>query len=90
MDVCGVRAYSGDRKYCGPGRVTARAHTEKEWFAMLPCRNSCPDYCEGCHKSCARWKTLQQEARARQQAKKAYLNYYWQLCGLIVRQCKAN
>lgn len=57
---------------------------------MLPCRNSCPDYCEGCHKSCARWKTLQQEARARQQAKKAYLNYYWQLCGLIVRQCKAN
>ena len=25
---------------------------------MIPCQKTCADYCEGCHKNCARWKAF--------------------------------
>lgn len=53
---------------------------------MLPCGKSCSAYCEGCHKSCARWGDYQARLRAERQAKKDYLKYYNELCGAVTRQ----
>ena len=51
---------------------------------MLPCQNTCPNYQHGCHKSCAAWKELQER-----QQKKAYLDYYNDLCLTMARQFRA-
>ena len=55
---------------------------------MLPCGKSCSAYCEGCHKSCARWEDYQARLRAERQAKKDYLKYYNELCGAVTRQVR--
>ena len=56
---------------------------------MLPCQSSCPAYCPGCHKTCARWKRFQQEQREERQAKKQYLRFYMTLCDHVTRQYRA-
>lgn len=57
---------------------------------MIPCKNGCDHYCEGCHKTCPAWKELQQRFSLERQKKKNYLNYYNDLCSTVVRQCRAN
>lgn len=56
---------------------------------MLPCQNTCPNYQQGCHKSCAAWKELQERQRLQRQQKKAYLDYYNDLCITMARQFRA-
>lgn len=43
---------------------------------MLPCQTSCPAYREGCHKTCARWRSFQEWQSAQRQAKKRYLQLH--------------
>ena len=43
---------------------------------MIPCQSSCDHYCEGCHKTCAKWRLLQARNRMERQKKKDYLQYY--------------
>lgn len=61
---------------------------------MLPCQTNCPHYCQGCHKTCAQWRILQQRQHEEQQRKKEYLrraneacrqmlHIYWQAGGYI-------
>ena len=57
---------------------------------MIPCKKTCADYYEGCHKNCERWKHFLQQSSAERKEKKAYLNAYNELCSTIVRQCRAN
>ena len=56
---------------------------------MLPCQSSCPSFCQGCHKTCGRWKEFQLQQRAQRQAKKDYLAFYNSLCKQVVRQYRA-
>ena len=56
---------------------------------MIPCQQTCSDYCEGCHKSCARWAEFQRQKCRERQAKKDYLKYYNELCGAVSRQFRA-
>lgn len=53
---------------------------------MLPCQTGCPDYREGCHKSCSRWTVLQNEQRDQRQAKKQYLRFYGAQCTQMIQQ----
>ncbi len=57
---------------------------------MIPCRKTCADYCEGCHKTCPRWKEFLEKSSIERREKKAYLAYYSELCGTIARQCRAS
>ena len=43
---------------------------------MIPCKKTCADYYEGCHKNCERWKHFLQQSSAERKEKKAYLNAY--------------
>lgn len=47
---------------------------------MLPCQNSCPDYCAGCHRTCGRWQDFQARQKTEREAKKQYLRYYNEQC----------
>ncbi len=53
---------------------------------MIPCRSGCANYCDGCHKTCAHWKELQEKNKAERLEKKAYLEYYNQICSTVLRQ----
>ena len=53
---------------------------------MLPCQGTCPHYQSGCHKSCEAWRQLQERQRVQRQQKKAYLDYYNDLCLTMTRQ----
>lgn len=53
---------------------------------MIPCQPTCSQYCEGCHKHCAKWKVFQAKNKRERQKKKAYLHYYNQLSSTILRQ----
>ena len=57
---------------------------------MIPCRKNCADYCEGCHKNCARWKAFLEQSSQQRREKKRYLDYYNDLCSTIIRQCRSN
>ncbi len=46
---------------------------------MIPCKDGCDCYSEGCHKSCEKWKTLQERQRLERAKKKAYLQKYAEL-----------
>ncbi len=46
---------------------------------MIPCKDSCDHYCEGCHKSCKQWASLQEKQRLERAKKKAYLQKYAEL-----------
>ena len=56
---------------------------------MLPCRATCPNYTDGCHKSCPAWAArrtaIQEDCRRRRE----YLSYYSRLCADIERRCSA-
>ena len=54
--------------------------------AMLPCQSSCAAYCCGCHKTCERWRLLQEEQKAQRAAKKRYLQYYNPRCAQTIQQ----
>lgn len=56
---------------------------------MLPCRSGCTAYCDGCHKSCARWQEFQARQREQRQAKKDYLAHYNEVCACMTRQLRA-
>lgn len=51
---------------------------------------TCADYCEGCHKNCARWKAFLEQSSQQRREKKRYLDYYNDLCSTIIRQCRSN
>ena len=57
---------------------------------MIPCQKTCADYCEGCHKNCARWKAFLEQSSQQRREKKRYLDYYNDLCSTIIRQCRSN
>ena len=54
---------------------------------MIPCRVSCPHFCEGCHKTCATCKRFQEQQVLVRRRKKAYLDYHKEVCNTIIRQC---
>ena len=56
---------------------------------MLPCQGTCSNYQPGCHKCCAEWKLLQDRQRVQRQQKKAYLDYYNDLCLTMTRQFRS-
>ena len=63
---------------------------------VYPCKQSfravliaCPHYQSGCHKSCEAWRQLQERQRVQRQQKKAYLDYYNDLCLTMTRQFRA-
>lgn len=56
---------------------------------MLPCQHSCPDYTQGCHKTCAQWKAFQVQQKIDWRKKRAYLSYYNELCATRIRQFNA-
>lgn len=53
---------------------------------MLPCQSRCPQYHEGCHKTCAAWKKYR-AASAEDHRRRAYLDYYSRLCADVERRC---
>ncbi len=53
---------------------------------MIPCQSGCGRYCEGCHKTCAKWRLLQARNRMERQKKKDYLQYYNQLNSDMLKQ----
>ena len=58
-----------------------------EWMCpMLPCQTNCPSYHEGCHKTCARWRSFQAEQQRRREAKKRYLELHSPRCTQTARQ----
>lgn len=57
---------------------------------MIPCKNNCENYFEGCHKSCSYWKEFQEKNRIERQKKKEYLKYHNQICKTVIRQCYAS
>ena len=59
---------------------------DEEWCDMLPCQGTCPDYQCGCHKTCVRWREMQEEQRVQRNAKKEYLRYHSIRCAQTVRQ----
>ena len=59
----------------------------KERRTMIPCKSGCAEYCEGCHKTCARWRAIQAENRARRCAVKEYLNRCDRVSSTVIRQC---
>ena len=54
--------------------------------SMLPCQSTCAAYCEGCHKTCARWRRSQEEQQRQREAKKRYLEYHSPRCTQTARQ----
>ena len=53
---------------------------------MLPCKNTCPHYTEGCHKTCADWKRYPEAMRADRQKRAAYLKLQEENCRIMARQ----
>lgn len=47
---------------------------------MLPCQSRCPQYYEGCHKTCAAWKKYRAASAEDHRRRRAYLDYYSRLC----------
>ena len=41
---------------CRLAAGSSRSLNGKECLSMLPCQSRCPQYYEGCHKTCAAWK----------------------------------
>ena len=37
---------------------------------MIPCREGCAQYQEGCHKTCPRWKEMQEKLKLEKEKKK--------------------
>ena len=55
---------------------------------MLPCRKSCTAYCEGCHKTCPRFRALQDQQHRELLQKKEYLRRANESCRTALYQCR--
>ena len=55
---------------------------------MIPCKNTCPMYQEGCHKTCAAWKQQQQKRSEEYRRKLVYLKEHNEVCSTVVSQLK--
>lgn len=53
---------------------------------MLPCQEKCAEYQCGCHKTCVRWRMMQEEQRIQREAKKEYMKYHSVRCAQMARQ----
>ena len=62
-------------------------YTRKGVLFMIPCREGCAQYQEGCHKTCPRWKEIQEKIKLEKEKKKLYLDYHRKICTAIIRQC---
>ncbi len=47
---------------------------------MLPCRSTCTCAFEGCHKTCPRWRAMQEQQHAETARKKEYLRQADEAC----------
>ena len=56
---------------------------------MLPCQNSCSQYCAGCHKTCEAWKDFLLEQKDILARKKDFLRLHNDTCSVIIRQCRS-
>ena len=54
---------------------------------MLPCQSRCPQYYEGCHKTCAAWKKYRAASAEDHRRRRDYLDYYSLLCAEEERRC---
>lgn len=50
---------------------------------MLPCRSTCTCAFEGCHKTCPRWRAMQEQQHAETARKKEYLRQADEALSLI-------
>ena len=41
---------------------------------MIPCREGCPQYEEGCHKTCQKWKDMQEKLKIEKKRKNPIWN----------------
>lgn len=55
---------------------------------MLPCRSTCTCAFEGCHKTCPRWRAMQEQQRAETARKKEYLRQADEACRAVLSQCR--
>ena len=53
---------------------------------MIPCKNTCPHYAEGCHKDCAKWKQFLAREQQQRRKKEAYLKMQNELNRILIRQ----
>lgn len=53
----------------------------------LPCQNTCPHYCEGCHKTCAQWAQYRVTVAEQSRQIKAYLRASREETRAIIAQC---
>lgn len=56
---------------------------------MLPCQNSCSQYCAGCHKTCEAWKDFLLEQKDILARKKDFLRLHNDTCSVIIQQCRS-
>ncbi len=54
---------------------------------MLPCREGCAFYQEGCHKTCPQWKEMREKLSIEKKRKKIYLEYHQRICAAVIRRC---
>ena len=83
------RHAAGKRGMAGTRPHRWAAQEKKGVSGMIPCGQTCSSYCEGCHKTCARWAEFQQQKSRERQAKKDYLSYYNELCSSVARQFRS-
>ena len=55
---------------------------------MLPCRETCPYYHDGCHKTCQAWQQYQAQLQKQHQEQKEYLKLHNEICSTVIRQCR--
>ena len=55
---------------------------------MLPCRSTCTCEFEGCHKTCPRWRAMQEQQHAETARKKEYLRQADEACRAVLSQCR--
>jgi len=55
---------------------------------MLPCRSTCTCAFEGCHKTCPRWRAMQEQQHAETARKKEYLRQADEACRAVLSQCR--
>lgn len=55
----------------------------------LPCSKFCPQYMEGCHKSCSYWTAQREKIRGRSKEIRAYLKASNETTSVIIRQLRS-
>ena len=63
-------------------------YTRKGVLFMIPCREGCAQYQEGCHKTCPRWRAMQEQQHAETARKKEYLRQADEACRAVLSQCR--